>query len=265
VVDNNSCQNISSGNEISSAVTHVRMSELIQTSCDGDVDDDNNSCYANAQTGTDGSCIQTGSCGGTSDTDIEWTCTFPLQYHADSTVTGTPKVSYNWIAAIKATDDDTEDTGLIDSTTYSNEMDKFMAYDLTTASIAYGTVAPNNDSSEKTTTVEATGNVGLDENLSGGISNGKGMCTDYPTCSGSYINTVQQVYNLTSAQGWAAGTALSYTAAETELNCDKTTITGTPATANTYWYLRIPAGQAAGSYTGQNIIEGKVNNETYGS
>jgi len=271
VNDENSCKNITNGDEIASALINVRMSEKIQTACDATGEYDANDCYPDAYATWNPVCVASStvdSCTGNTDTSVGWACTFPLQYHADPTVADTPKADYNWVAAVKASDDDVADTGLIDSTTYSNEMDKFMSYDLNTASISYGTVAPNNDSTQQTTIVEATGNVGLDENLSGGIAAGKGMCvTDYPTCSGSYINTEQQKYNLTTGLGWegAGATALAYSSAESELNCAKTTVTGTPATKDTYWYLRVPTGQAVGSYTGSNIIGGKVDNETYGS
>jgi hypothetical protein len=128
-----------------------------------------------------------------------------------------------------------------------------------------GAVAPGGDSDEKTTTVEATGNVGLDEIISGGIEAGAGLCTDYPGCAASTILALQQKHNLTDSLGWggAGAVALSYTGGEVELNCAKTTTTGAPATANTYWNLRMPNPQATGSYTGQNTIEGKVDNESY--
>jgi len=92
------------------------------------------------------------------------------------------------------------------------------------------------------------------------------LCNDYLTCADSDdIDIDQQVYNLSQGLGWASGTALSGTPTESELNCSKTTITGTPETKNTYWYLRIPVGQGVDTYTGDNTIEGKVDNETYGA
>jgi len=51
---------------------------------------------------------------------------------------------------------------------------------------------------------------------------------------------------------------------EVELNCPKTTVTGSPASTSTYWYLHVPTGQAVGTYTGLDTIGGKVDNETYG-
>jgi hypothetical protein len=201
-------------------------------------------------------------CSDNTDTSVGWACTFPLQYHADPTVSGTPASSSNWIAAVQATDDDSANTGLIDSTDYSNEMDKFMIYDLASTTLAYGSVSPNADSLEKTTTVIATGNVGLDETLYG-----TKLCNDYPGCAGDDdIAIAQQVYNLTQGQGWSGGTALlADPGIEVELNCPKTTVTGSPASTSTYWYLHVPLGQAVGSYTGLDTIGGKVDNETFGS
>jgi hypothetical protein len=270
VADDNSCLTTSSADEITSALINVRMSEITQANCVASSTYDANNCYPDASDWNPvcAASSTVDSCTGNTDTSVGWACTFPLQYHTDPTATSTPKVAYNWVAAAKATDDDTATSTLTDSTTYSNEMDKFMSYDLASTTLAYGSVSPNADSLEKTTTVIATGNVGLDDNLSGGNAASKGMCvTDYPTCSGAYIGIGQQKYNLTSALGWegAGATALAYSPAESELNCSKTTVTGSPATKDTYWYLRVPTGQAVGTYTGQNTIEGKVDNETYGS
>ena len=247
VVDNNSCLNSSSSPEIVSALINVRMSEITQTGCDAEGEYNANNCYPDAKTGWDPVCVQdSGSCSGSTDSDATWTCTFPLKFYADPTVTDSQKAAYNWVAAVKATDDNSADTGLVDSTTYSNEMGMFLAYDLTTTSIAYGSLDPGADSSEKTTTLKATGNVGLDETLYG-VDMSSGSDT---------IAVSQQHYNLSSGLGWGNGTALGYTpGVEVELNCPKTT-TDTPATKNTYWVLRVPDPQAAGSYSGTNTISG---------
>lgn len=243
VVDNNGCQNKSSGNEIASALFHLRTSDLTQSQCDESGEANNNYCYP-VQT----SCTQdTGSCSGPTDSDATWTCTFGLQYHADPTVTGTPKASYQWVAAVKATDDNSANSDLVDSTTYSNELDTFIAYDLPSPNINYGSLDPGADSSEQSLTVKATGNVGLDSEVSG---------TDMSDGNDHTIAVSQQHYNLTSGQGWGSGTALSNTATTIQLNCKKTTITATPETKSIYWILRVPDPQPAGSYSGTNTVTG---------
>jgi hypothetical protein len=97
---------------------------------------------------------------------------------------------------------------------------------------------------DKTTTITATGNVGLDEELSG---------TDM-TSGGNTIGVAYQKYALAGSTAYASGTALSTSGTEAELNCLKTTVSGTPATKNTWWGLEIPAGTVSGSYSGTNTI-----------
>ncbi len=264
VVDNNSCENITSGDEIASAIIHVYRSAITQAGCDIDGEDNANNCYANAEVGTGGLCVQDTSvnpCSGTSDSDVGWRCEFPLQYHADPTdganLTDSTWWAQNWLASVKATDDDALDTGLIEDAD-GEELASFLVFNLSTANIVYGSVGAGDDSVEQTATLQATGNVGLDENLSGGVAAGHGMCTDYPGCSAYTIAVGQQKYNLTASQGWggAGSIALTFASAEAELNCLKTTTTGAPTECNTYWILRVPGGQDTGSYTGENTIDG---------
>lgn len=257
VTDNNSCVNISSGDEVASALIHVRMSELAQSACDDDGEDNANNCYANAEQGTSGTCVQdvsVNACSGDTDTDVGWRCEFPLQYHADPT-TGTPapqKDAYVWTVAVQATDDDSANTGLIDDDD-GNELGLFLAYDFTEANIAYGgPFAPEDESTDKTTTVKATGNVGLDEEVSGTAM----------TSNGNSIPVGQQHYDLDSGIAWASmngdgddGT-LTTSAHEVEINCAKTTTTGSPAEEILYWKIKIPAAQPAGSYSGTNTFTG---------
>ena len=256
VTDDNSCQNISAGDEISSAIIHVYRSGVLQANCDIDGEDDNNNCYANAHNDDPQGCTQDGgSCSGDTDSTALWTCEFGLESYADPTIAGAPLAAQNWLVSVQADDDDGANTGLVEDAD-GNEVDEFLAFNLSTGSIAYGNVAAGNDSVEQTTTLQATGNVGLDENLSGGNAGGDGMCvSDYPTCAGLKIATLQQVYNLTASQGWPSGTALSFSATEAEININKTT-TGTPASGDTYWVLRVPGGQGDGVYGGEDTIDG---------
>ncbi|GAI17527.1 unnamed protein product, partial [marine sediment metagenome] len=229
VVDENSCENITSGDEISSAIIHVYRSGVTRAFCDDDLENDANNCYANAHLTDPQGCTQdAGSCTDNTDSDATWTCEFGLQYHTDPT-DGTSSTDstwwdQNWLASVKATDDNAADTGLIEAAT-GEELASILAFNLSTENITYGDINPNSDSVEQTTTLQATGNVGLDENLSGGTAIGHGMCTDYDTCDGFKIAVGQQKYNLSSGLGWDDGgaVALAYEAAEAELNCLKTT------------------------------------------
>jgi len=256
VTDYNSCVNAASGDEIVSAIIHVYRSGIGQAACDDDTEDDANNCYANAHNGTGGECVQdttVDACNGSTDSTVGWRCEFPLQYHADPTVANSEYPSENWLVSVQVTDDDSATSNLTEDSD-GNELDMFLAYDVTQSSISYGTVSAGNDSAEQTTTVKATGNVGLDEDLSG---------TDMTLAGdGESISVSQQVYNLTSGLGWSSGTALTTSAVEVELNCAKTTVTASPETANTYWYLRVPEGTTAGTYNGTNTIAGVTGEST---
>jgi len=262
VTDNNSCKNIENGDEITSALINVRMSEIAQASCDASGEFNANNCYPDDYGSWNPVCAASStvdSCSDNTDTTVGWACTFPLEYHADPTVASTTKAAYNWVAAVQATDDDTLNTGLVDSTTYSNEMDTFLGYDLSTTTLSYGTVSPNSTSTEKTIAVLATGNIGLDEGLTGSL-----LCNDWDTCAGSDdIDVVYQHYSLTSGLAWDAMTPLYSTSTPVELNCPKTTLTGTPESKDNYFVLKVPVNQGTGTYTGQNAIIGTTD-EAYG-
>ena len=262
VNDENSCMTTSSADEITSAFINVRMSEKATGACDITGEYNPNDCYPDDYASWNPVCAASSTvdaCNDNTDTSVGWACTFPLQYHADPTIDGTPKALNNWLAAAQAEDDDAANSGLIDGTG-TNEMDTFMGYNLTTAAIAYGTVAPDANSLEQTTIIEATGNVGLDETLFG-----TKLCDDHPTCAGDDdIAIAEQVYNLSQGLGWGSGTALvADPGIEVEMDCIKTTDTVSPASASTYWYLHVPLGQAVDSYTGSNTIVGQVDDENY--
>jgi len=100
----------------------------------------------------------------------------------------------------------------------------FLAYQVTTASISYGALNPGGDSTEASTVMKARGNVGVDQQLSG----------TNMTSGGDSIAVGQQKYNLTAAQGWTAGTALSTIPTEVELNVTKPKTGSLTPTKSTY-------------------------------
>lgn len=230
VTDNNSCT------DLSTVTTSAYRSGVTYTSCDDNAEDDDNDCYAVVSCSVSG-----GSCEGTSDASADYTCTVTLQYHADPTTANTVYSAENWDATILATDDDAA-TGTADATNV--EMNTTTALDVT-ASIAYGSlnVGQSNDPLDKITTVTATGNVGLDEELSGTAMTGGG------SIAASY-----QHYALASSTAYASGTALSSSPTEAELNCQKTISSASPKTKDTWWGLLIPTGTPTGAYSGSNTV-----------
>jgi len=243
VSDNNSCQ------DINNVKGYLYRSGIAYSGCDTVGEADNNNCYPEV------SCTVVSSgntCDSSSDGSADYECTVSVQYHADPTDSNTEYPTENWLDTLKATDNS--------SSTHNAEvaagvnMLSFLAYDVQESAIAYGSlgIGEISDSTTlpKSTTLEATGNVGLDEELSG-----DDMCTDYPTCSGDTIAVGQQKYGLTAVQ-YSSGTALTGSATEAEANCAKTTSTGSNATDLSYWGLQIPDPTPSGSYTGSNTITG---------
>lgn len=234
VTDNNAC------GDISTVLGFTYRSSLGYSSCDTDAEDDNNNCYAEV------SCSAVGSgntCDGASDASADYECTAAIQFHADPTDANTIYSADTWLDSIKATDDD--DASDEDEVSSGVELSSLIAYDVT-ASISYGSlgIGQKNDPLDKTTIITATGNVGLDEEVSGTnmASGGNSILVSY------------QKYALASSTAYASAVALSTGATEIELNCQKTTTTGSPATKSTWWGIEIPAGTIAGSYTGTNTL-----------
>ena len=252
VTDNNGCENASSGDEVSSVIANVYRSGIGQANCQASTDYDANDCYPAAYSSWNLVCSQdSGTCNGANDTDANWTCTFPLEYHADPTDVGSQYPDQNWLTSVQATDDNSVQSSLTESAT-GNELDQFMAYDVNESSIAYGNVGAGDISSQATTTVKATGNVGLDEKLSG----------TNMTSGANSISVGQQHYATTTGFSYGDGTTLTSSSTEYELNCKKTTVTDTPASKDTYWLLEIPSDTPAGTYTGTTTIGGVTGEST---
>ncbi len=91
---------------------------------------------------------------------------------------------------MRVTDDNAAASSLTQATS-GNEVDLFLSYQVTTASISYGALVPGADSSEANTVLVARGNVGVDQDLSG----------TNMTSGSDTIAVGQQKYNLTATQG----------------------------------------------------------------
>jgi hypothetical protein len=240
VTDNNSCF----GTEISTVYGYAYRSGITYTGCDTSAEANSNHCYPEI------TCTQVeGTCTDISDASADYTCSSSIQYYADPTDSDTQYPDDTWLSTIKAIDDDTsfDDTEVVTGV----EMNSLTAFSVTN-SINFGLLAigQSNDPLDKTTTTTPTGNVGIDQEVSGSAN----MCTDYPTCSeGTPIAVSYQKYSLTSPTSYATGVTLTTSAVETELNVPKV-ITGTPTTKDTWWGILIPSGTLAGAYSGTNTL-----------
>lgn len=262
--DVNSCENSVATAEMTDYNLSIYRSGIGSTTCSvGSGSYNANNCYPSgvATTTWNLSCTaSTTSCTGSTDQDQVWDCTFPLWYITDPTagiVTDTLYFAEDWRAQVQGIDDDS-DTGALAESTLGVEVDSLLAFALNTLTIPYGSLEPGQqtDPLNATTTVSATGNVGVDKNVTG-----TSMCTTYtgstpcPNSSTSTIPESEQVFATTTSAYSAATPISSTTPAFVDMNVPKSTSTSTPANANAYWGIRVPGTVTfAGLYSGENTF-----------
>lgn len=278
--DNNSCENSASGDEIVDFRIAVYRTGIGSSTCNGTGDAYNpNNCYDTGVSTTTWNISCTASSTSCTynglddfDTTQVWDCTFPLWYVADPTDgTSTQTVYFNetWAAAVAPIDDQGASSTLTE-TSFPQELNSFMMFSLDTVAIPYGPLEPGDqtDTLVASTTLRATGNVGLDELLSG-----ESMCPGYTnavTCANSSTSTIAESNQVfaTSSVSYATATAAGFilsstTQSELEINVAKPTATSTQTSEATYWGIAVPGTiTLAGAYTGENTIWGKVSEPT---
>ena len=190
---------------------------------------------------------------------MKYNCTVPFEYFSDPTdgTAGTnPYYADTWKSTVSASDG--TNTGTFESAS-GVELNSKNAMTIT-SSISYGALGPNVASSngiiDKDVAITNIGNVGLDAETKG---DGAGLCTDYPGCAGSIIPHSNQKYVfVNNSTAYASGTTLTGTLTTVLIDTDKPTYASHPKAKSIYWGLKIPAGQAYGSYTGSNTINSIV-------
>lgn len=268
--DNNSCENYNDDPEITDYVLSIYRSGIGSSTCDGTAGSYNaNNCYPSevATTTWNLSCTASStSCTGNTDTTVEYNCTFPLWYIADPTdgIDGTDTLHFaqDWRAAVSAIDDDAATSTFTESSTAGIEVGSFLSMTLDTLAIPYGQLEPGQqtDPLSASTSARATGNVGIDQLLSG-----ESMCTTYTssvTCPNSSTSTIAESYQVfaTSSITYAAATSSGNTLSSStqkflDLNVPKSTSTASQASGNTYWGIHVPITLTlAGAYTGENTF-----------
>lgn len=246
VVDYNSCQ------DLNSVKGYLYRTGTGYAGCDTLGEADNNHCYAEV------SC-STVDCSGTSDDTANFSCTVSMRYHADPTdgasSSDSPWYDQTWKDAVKAIDDSAAEDVVEVAT--GVEVNSTTAFTITTVlsgpKIGYGSMALGADSglvddtdTNQITTLAATGNVGLDQEISGTT-----------LARLSYIIPIaNQKHSFSSFTYSSGGTVLGAAVTEYEQNCPKTTITASPVTAKTYWGILIPSNSGSGIYTGTNYLNG---------
>lgn len=274
VSDNNSCVNAASGNEDPNYVLSVYRSGIGSSTCNGTAGSYNaNDCYPSkvATTTWNLSCTaSTTSCTGSSDTTQIYNCTFPLWYIADPTDGVASTTQYNaqdWRAAVSAVDDN-HATSTFTQSSIGQELLSFLSLTLDTLAIPYGQLEPGQqtDPLAATTSIRATGNVGLNELLTG-----ESMCPGYTNashCRTSATSTIADRYQVyaTSSVTYASATSSNHTLSSTtqkllKIQVRKSTSTTFQSNKKTFWGIKVPVSiTLAGSYTGQNTFYGAVSN-----
>lgn len=273
--DDNSCQNVATGNELTFVAANIYRSGVGTASCDQSGEYNANNCYVSASPFFSGmfSCQQDGgSCSGSSDTSATWTCNFSLWYNADPTDASTPWTAENWLASVQISDDDFATSTLTEATT-GNEMTSFLAFNVSSTSIPYGSLEPGQQSAVLATTTDllAIGNVGLDEDLYGDT-----MCPTWSAPDSCDTNGFQAGNDILVANQKVATSSVTYadleaytlgsstTPREMLIRVQKTTATTSPQTKGTYWGIAVPGTiTTAGAYTGQNTITAKKSNSSF--
>ena len=179
------------------------------------------------------------------------TCTAVFQFIADPTVTTTPWAVENWLATLVGEDNNAA-TGSAETALAVEVMD-LIALGVVPGNIAYGLLLPGQtiDPLTVTSTIQATGNVSLDTDISGTDM----TCTTVPA---NIIAVGNQRY-ATSTVAHAAGIALTTLAVELELNVPKSTSTVALSGRDTFWGLHIPDGTPVGTYAGNNTFIARTN------
>ncbi len=230
---------------------------------------DANNCYPTDYAPWNISCTASSTtCTDSNDTDILWECTFPLWYIADPTdgiASTTQYFDNDWRAQVRAVDDDGA-TGTVSESTSGQNVASFLAFALNTLNISYGSLEPGqqNDPLAATSTIFATGNVGLDKDVEG-----SDMCSSYTgatPCNPSATSTIpaaEQRFGTTTVS-YANGTQLSSTTPQVvQINVPKSTATSSQEASDAYWGIRVPGTITfAGAYTGENTFTALVSNSS---
>jgi hypothetical protein len=233
ITDNNGCT------DLSTVTSDIYRSGVGNSNCDVGGDANNNNCYPAL------SCSVAGgnACDGATDPSASYQCTTNLKNYADPTDSNTTYDGQTWKDTFHAIDNNSaSDTLEIGTGVVLNSL---LAMDIG-SSLAYGNVSTGQtvDPLSKLTVITATGNVGLDQELSG---------TNMDDGSTHTIAVGYQKYALSASTAYAVGTTLTTSATEAELNCTKTT-SDIGSTKPTFWGISIPQGTFAGTYSGTNTI-----------
>jgi Domain of unknown function (DUF2341) len=198
-------------------------------------------CVAN-----DNNCYQlsTSSCSfsNCSGNSCTLSCVAPIQYFADPTDTDP---SQNWLARIQVRD--TTNKADVD-TSFAVELNTLYALNVTTGAINFNSiyVGQNSGSTVATSTVQNTGNTGIDIRVSG----------THLTDGSNLIDVGKLKYATTTFEYGSCSICqfLTGSPVDVDVNIPKSTATTTQSTSTVYWGIDIPTGTRATLHTGVNTF-----------
>ncbi|HEX9664310.1 MAG TPA: hypothetical protein VGA49_00660 [Patescibacteria group bacterium] len=245
ITDNNGCGDIQSS--IAWLYRVGGSGTLAAVDCDADLEVDNDNCYKATNCAID---TDVNACSGISDFTASYKCSVAMQYFAQSTDAGSYQENVdgnganddaNWKCTLVPSD---ESLGTSAESAAGKEVNSLTALNIA-STIAYGTLALGADTgaTNQTTLVTATGNVGIDVNLSG---------TDMTCDTGSILVGNQEYASATFTWG-VGGTDLSGGATELDLDVLKHNSADTnDDDKDVFWGLGAPATGAEGACSGTN-------------
>ena len=257
---------LGAGSQFTDTVVSVFREAVGSSTCDGTAGPyDPNNCYTSAVAGewnlscTASTTTCTDSGQSTTDMTMLYECEFDLWYVADPTdsslATDVQFPDQDWFAAVSVVDVENATSSFTQGSS-GVVVQRFLSFNLATAEIPYGLLelGENTGSLIATTTIVATGNTGVNQNVQG-----TDMCTDFsigdpcPVSATSTIPVAQQQFGLSSATAYGSGTSLALTDQLVTLQVPKSTATTTQEEGDIYWGIEVPSSiTLAGSYTGQN-------------
>lgn len=229
ITDANSCQDLTDY----PVRAEIYRSGISSPNCT----DDPNNCYKPT------SCtISEDSCSGSADNTITIRCTVPFKHYADPTTTGTQYPLENWIGRIFAADNSGQ---YLNEVSLHVELNPLIALRLGNT-LNYGALVPGSNSGTNNQELDifATGNVGLDIEVSG---------TDLTSTNG-VIPVSSQQFSL-SPFTYGTSNVLAEVPTSLEANITKTKST-TLGAGKLYWGISIPEKLASGIYKGANTVTG---------
>ena len=277
VASDNSCvaldgsgNDLAPGSEFDDVIVSVFRESVGTTTCDGSAGPfDANNCYTSgAAANWNYSCTpNVGTCTGNSDRTMTYSCEFSLWHIADPTDgTLSSEVQFpneDWFAAVSVIDK-LNATSTFTQSAEGVDVIRFTAFDLATAAIPYGSLEPgeNTGTLSATTTVRATGNTGIDQELDGTsmcnpdqldiLAGNAGAC---PVSASSTIPVGEQQFAAAPLTAYGSGTALDFSSVFLQLGVPKSTATSTASDGDIYWGIAVPSTiTLAGQYTGQNTF-----------